>query len=218
MDELKQWLEMDMEWPFTSFRGKLKDMDQEYRRLMPEYLAALERSAPEHRQSFSLEIFESLYFAVEADDAVAIRRIYSACPELSRSGHLDGCTPLGKAIEEGRFQALTALLECGFDPDANSLGFGEDTITQLLWSDHFREDVLFGLLEAGAYLEPRAVMEMVLEEKVHLLPRAMELAQKFDPAACWEWIREDDRYAKEQLGNEGLTSRQLHLLREILVG
>ena len=135
------------------------------------------------------------------------RRPYAACPELSKSGNFDGLTPLGSAIGEGKFQALEALLECGFDPDANSLGFGEDTITQLLWSDYFREDVLFALLRAGAYLEPKAVAQMVLEEKEHLIPQAARLARDFDGQVCYDWIREDG----------GLSDEQLQLLGRILL-
>lgn len=217
MNPLTEWLDMTMDWPFVCFHGKARDIPHSYATLMPEYLAALEQAQPEHREAFYQAIFETLYFAVDADDPGAIRRIYGCCPGLARNGYVDGYTPLGAAIESGRFEVIKALLECGFDPDANALGFGEDVITQIIQADEFREDILFLLLRSGAYLEPKAVAEMVSAGKDHLIPQAAALARDFNAQAVFDWIVRDDAYQKESYGPEaGLTEDQLERLRRLL--
>lgn len=156
-----------------------KKLTGNYSLAIVELLEMLERSSECARKYYYEQIYEVLYDMARNDDSTSINKLFKLCPDLAPEGYYsyDQMLPLGDAIENEAYNAISALVDNGCN--INYATWGSDSTLEIASSLSNPSQMVRFLIEKGCMLAFDDAFYFWSENQV-LAKEIIEKAKCFD--------------------------------------
>lgn len=129
-----------------------KKLTENYSLAIVELLEMLKRSSESARKYYYEQIYEVLYDMARNDDSTSINKLFELCTDLAPEGYYsyDQMLPLGEAIENEAYNAISALVDNGCN--INIATWNSDSTIEIASSLSNPSQMILFLLEKGCML------------------------------------------------------------------
>lgn len=161
--------------------------------------SVLENAEKEAIKHFLEPIYEVLYAMVEKNDATSINQLFELCGELAPEGYYDydQTLPLGHAIEHNAYDAITALISNGANPDFAS--FSANGTIQFAADNNATNNMIIFLIKMGAPVDFQTIYHVWVHENNPDFAKEILSATEFqtnndDISECINYMLDDDKW------------------------